>query len=101
MWIVMDSSAHMPQSCKGRYRRVAVVQLNQYYAAHNLVPKMISLHARGVLRIRDLGKHSVGSTARCAFQRACADAERLCFELNNAKTVEAGDAILMSWGGSA
>jgi predicted carbohydrate-binding protein with CBM5 and CBM33 domain len=101
MWIVMTSSAKMPSSCWGRYLNVALVQLNQHYAAHGLIPAMISENARGVLRIRHLGHHNSGSTDRCAAARVIARAEQMAQDLNNAPTVEAGDSILMSWGGSA
>jgi hypothetical protein len=101
MWIVMTSSAHMPNSCRGRYRNVALVKLNQHYTAHGIRPAMISGRARGVLQISDMGHHSVGKTERCGYNRALAEANRRAFELNNTPTVEAGDALLMSWGGSA
>ena len=48
-----------------------------------------------------MGKHNVGSTARAAYQRNLAEAERRADMLNNAPTVEAGDELLASWGGSA
>jgi len=101
MWIVMVSSAHMPNSCWGRYGNVALVQLNQEYTARGLWPKMISSRARGVLRVIHMGKHHVGSTERCAFNRIVLRAEKRADELNNTPTVEAGDTLLMSWGGSA
>ncbi len=74
MWIVMTSSAKMPSSCWGRYTNVALVQLNQEYTALNKRPKMISEHARGVLRIRHLGHHAEGKTERCGAARALARA---------------------------
>jgi hypothetical protein len=45
MYIVMDRSAHMPNSCKGRYRRVGVVKTD------GTAPKMLSYRARGVVRV--------------------------------------------------
>ena len=98
MWIVMTSAAHMPSSCSGQYKNVALVQLNQHYTARNMVPKMISERARGVLRVRHYGHHNVGKTARSAFYRVLAEAERHAAELNNAAPVE---HAFMSWGGSA
>ena len=100
MWIVMTACAAMPQSCKGRYRRVVLVQLNQHFAAHGLRPAMISERARGVLRIVDMGKHNVGVTDRCAYARRLAEAERRAYELNNLPTSDASE-LLTTWGGSA
>ena len=100
MWIVMTSAACMPQSCKGRYRNVALVQLNQHYTAHDLCPAMISERARGVLRVIRMGHHSVGKTVRCAYARALVEAERRAAELNNAAPTEV-DALLFTWGESA
>ncbi|MCS3727240.1 hypothetical protein [Bradyrhizobium betae] len=77
-WIVMTASGQMPSRCKGRYRRVAVVEIEEA----GIVPKMISERAKGVRRIvRDYGPKSVGKTEACAYQRtlvvANAFAERL------------------------
>src|SRR4249920_3537810 len=99
MWIVMTSCAAMPSSCKGTYRRVAIVQLTQKYTARNLRPKMISARARGVVRLMDLGHHNVGKTPRAAYQRTLAEAEKRAYQLNNTAPADAGE--LMSWGGSA
>lgn len=100
MWIVMSSSAHMPASCRGSYRNVALVQLNQEFTSHDRTPKMISARARGVLRLVHMGHHFDGTTDRCAFARTEAEAQRRAFALNNAAPDAAGD-LLMSWGGSA
>jgi hypothetical protein len=101
MWIVMTSSAKMPNSCWGRYRNIAIVEVGYYDYNRGSRPAMISTRARNVLRVRNLGHHNVGKTERCAYRRALADAERLAYQLNNTPTVEAGEDILMSWGGSA
>jgi hypothetical protein len=74
MWIVMTSSAAMPSSCMGTYRRVAIVKLCMDYAIAGLEPKMISARARGVEAIRDYGHQNVGKTERCAYRRALAEA---------------------------
>lgn len=78
-YIVMTSSAHMPSSCMGRYKNVAIVEVEN----ENTVPKMISERARGVVRIvRHYGPQSVGKTARCAFERALREARSECDHLN-------------------
>jgi hypothetical protein len=98
MWIVMTASASMPANCKGRYQRIALVKLDQYYTANQLTPKMISERALGVIGIFDMGKHHVGATPRCASAKAYAEAVKRAHELNNARD-EA--TVIMSWGGSA
>ena len=82
MWIVMHRSAKMPNSVKSPYRRVAVVKITDDLATAGLEPKMISTHARGVLQVRDLGKHHVGRTARSGYQRTLVEAAAIAAELN-------------------
>lgn len=98
--IVMTSSAHMPSSCKGRYRNVAIVQLTQEYTAKGLIPKMISEHARGVLRVVRCTKHSVGKTEKCSYQRALKQAETDAQRMNDAGSA-AELSSLWTMGGSA
>ncbi len=107
MWIVMTSSAKMPNSCWGQYRNVALVYLNQEYTATGKVPKLISERARGVARLSTVGRgvirmghHHVGRTARSAYHRALAEAERRAHALNNLMP-QAYPAELITWGGSA
>ena len=71
------------------------------HTACDLVPARISEYAKGILRLIDMGNHNDGKTPRCAYQRILAEAQRRADALNNAETVEAGDAMLMAWGGSA
>lgn len=101
MWVVMTSSAQMPNSCWGKYRRVALVLLTQEYTARNMRPAMISSRARGVVRLEDMGHHSVGKTDRCAYARTLKEATRRAHDLNNAPCTSQYDEMLMSWGGSA
>jgi hypothetical protein len=82
MWIVMTSSAQMPSKCWGQYRRVALVQLTQEYTAKDWRPKMLSVRARGVVRLIDYGHHNVGLTERCAYRRTLKEAEARAKELN-------------------
>ncbi len=96
MCIVMTSSAKMPNSCWGTYRRVAVVQLNQHYTAHGLRPKMISERAKGVLRVIDLGNHNVGKTDRCAWARKMREAQETADRLNNDREIAAGELLITS-----
>lgn len=100
MHIVMTASAKMPSSCKGRYGKVAVVQLNQHYTAQGLRPKMISDRAKGILRIVwQSGPQNMGTTPKCGFQRALAEAHRYAEELNNIRDV--ADAATLIAPGSA
>ena len=81
-FIVVSSSAKMPSSCWGRYRRVAVLEINDECPAGG--PRMISERARGVVQIvRTWEKCSVGKAqVRCAYTRAMAEAAALAAELN-------------------
>ena len=79
-FMVMQANACMPGNCWGRYKRVAVVEIEDGFKGR---PKMISRRARGVARVVALwDKQSVGKTARCAFRQALAAAEALCARLN-------------------
>ena len=69
--------------------------------ARDIEPARISERTWGILRLIDMCNHSVGTTPRAAYQRTLAEAERRADALNNAPTVEAGDELLASWGGSA
>jgi len=102
MYIVMESSAHMPASCKAPYRRIAVVQLNQDYTAHDRLPKMISERARGILRIvRDYPiVPAAGKTERSGLVQTRKAARELADRLNNAGD-QATVQDLIGAGGSA
>ncbi len=73
-YIVMTSSAHMPNSCWGRYRNVAVVEVDP-----GARPKMISERARGVRRIvwSATRLHAGSESPRTAYGKALARAEAL------------------------
>ena len=78
-FVVMTASTHMPNSVRAPYRRVAVVELTEA----GVVPKMISLRARGVARIVCTWERlSVGLTDRCAYRRGLAEAVAMAAELN-------------------
>jgi hypothetical protein len=89
-----------PNSCWGQYRNVAVVQVLSYDCNRGIIPKMLSRRAKGVLRIRHLGHHSVGKTDRCAYRQALKRAEQLAYELNNAGDAATVEDIIGA-GGSA
>lgn len=77
-YIVQTASAKMPASCWGKYRHVAVMEVES-----DTVPAMISTRARGVRRIvQTWERRNVGTTDRCAFKRALAEASRLAAQLN-------------------
>ena len=78
-FIVQTAAAPMPNSCWGEYRRVAVLEVD---ANKNCV-SMISERARGVKRIvRTWEKCNVGTTERCAYDRAVKAARELAASLN-------------------
>lgn len=84
-WVVMTSSAKMPSRVQAEYRNIALVKRTEEYANANLMPKMISTHARGVEIVRHLGHFHVGRTPRGAFQKAFYAAEEQAAALNAAK----------------
>jgi hypothetical protein len=79
-FIVMTASAKMPSSCRGVYRKVAILEV-----AHGVTPKMISERAKGVVRMVALedklhaGRDGGPGTA---YAKALRDATRLCNALN-------------------
>jgi hypothetical protein len=79
-YIVMHACAPMPTSCWGEYRRVAVVELEPGFDGR---PKFIGEHARGVARVvKTWEKMHVGSTSRCAFQKALSSAKEMADRMN-------------------
>ncbi len=73
-FIIQTASAQMPNSCWGTYKRVAVLEV----ASNVQRASMISRRARDVVRVIDTWeKLNVGTTERCAYARALADAEAL------------------------
>jgi len=80
-FLVMDKAANMPSSCWGTYRRVAVVELEPGFDDY---PKMISTRARGVKRVvKTWERRHVGTTSRCAFERALSEALDMARALEN------------------
>ena len=78
MFIIMTATAKMPNSCWGRYMRVAVVETD------GTRPKMISERARGVVRIVQTWERRNASTRgpNTAFARATREAADLVAKLN-------------------
>lgn len=73
VYLIQTSSAHMPNSCWGRYRNVAILEVDSILRRH---VSMISDRARGVVEVyQHLGHHHVGTTDRCAYAKALAQAE--------------------------
>lgn len=78
-FVVMSSAACMPASCWGRYRKIAVVELD----GTTDYPKMISIRARGVKRVvRVWDRLFHGKTDACAFGVALSAAEAMAERLN-------------------
>lgn len=68
--VVISSSEHMPNSCKGTYRRLAILTVYP-----DSVPHEISERPKCVIQvIRGWRKLNVGSTGKCAFNRALVEA---------------------------
>lgn len=78
-YIVQTACEKMPSTCRGVYRKVAVLEVVDGCEKAS----MISEHSKDVIRIvREWRKLSVGKTPRSAFARAKAEADALCAELS-------------------
>lgn len=83
-FVVLDKAAKMPNSCWGKYRRVAVLEVRA-----GSIPAMISRRARGVVRVVATWERcNVGKTDRCAFDRALSEAHDLARQLNSGNAPE-------------
>ncbi len=78
-FIAQTAAARMPDSCWGKYRRVAVLEVD----ADRLSVSMISERATGCHRVVETWERlHVGTTERCAYQVALAEAEAMVAEMN-------------------
>ena len=77
-FIVKTATAKMPGSCRGRYGKVAVIELKPGFDGC----RMISNRARGVARIVQLWDRQHAEGVNTAFRRAEAEAEALANHLN-------------------
>jgi hypothetical protein len=90
-YIVQTAAAPMPNSCWGVYRRVAVLEVEPGIERVT----MISDRARGVVRVVQTWEAlNVGSTERCAYERALRAAATLIEHLE-ALTARAHHAEVM------
>lgn len=95
-FIVQTASAYMPSSCWGVYRRVGVLEVDLGLRHVS----QISERARGCARVvRTWERLNVGKTARCAYDRALDEAERLAAELNAAAYPGTMAGVVGSLGG--
>jgi hypothetical protein len=79
-YIVMTASAKMPSSCRGIYRKVAVVEVEA-----GVQPKMISEHAKGVVRIVALWDKRHAGGPKSAYQLAIVAADQMAKDLTEGK----------------
>ena len=89
-FIVMTANAAMPASCKGRYGKVAVCEVEI-----GIRPKMISERAKGMVRIVSLRQPLHWGGPGSAFAKAKDDAERLAKGLNLEAAMKRGQAIVI------
>jgi len=81
--IIQTASAHMPHSCWGVYRRVAVLRVDKGLESVS----MISTRARGCHEVVETWEAlNCGKTDRCAYSRALVEAEALVTELNDERS---------------
>lgn len=76
-FVVQTATANMPNSCWGRYIRVAVLEVEKGTA-----PKMISSRAHGVVRVVRTWEKCHDGGPRSASARAIAEARELAASLN-------------------
>ena len=85
-YIVASSRAKMPTTCWGRYRRVAVLEVEDGVSS----VAMISDRARGCVRVvRTWERLYEGTTERCAYRVALSEAWELAEALNAGEGVPA------------
>ena len=78
-YITKTATAHMPNSCWGRYGKVAVIEVEP--GVKDVA--MISDRARGAIRVVEVWDRQFwGKSNRCAFAIALAEAEALAASLN-------------------
>lgn len=77
---VLTAAAQMSGSCRGVYKRVAVVKVDHHEHPAGFVPKTIR-EGRGVEIVRAWERLSVGKTERCAYQIALRHAATLAINL--------------------
>jgi hypothetical protein len=83
--IVMEASSTPSANCWGRYKRVAVVIIDtdELRANGRELPSSISKRSIGVVRIVQTWENcNVGTSERCAYRRALAEAEELATATN-------------------
>ena len=81
-FVVVSSAACMPNSCWGTYKRVGVLEVAADVDERRLT---IDVRRKGVVRVVSTWeKLNVGHTARCAYQRALAEAREMAASLNAA-----------------
>jgi hypothetical protein len=78
-YIVQTAAARMPSTCKGKYRRVAVLEVRDGVQRAS----MISDRSKDVIRVvATWERRNVGLTSRCAYERAKAAARAIVAEEN-------------------
>lgn len=78
-FVVKTSTAKMPAGCYGRYRHVALMEVE----AGAPFPKMISTHAKGVVRIvLKTSRLHVGFTMKSEYRQILREYEMIADELN-------------------
>jgi hypothetical protein len=78
---IVVSSACMPNSCWGVYKRVALVRIDHHERVSGFMPKVIR-EGRGIKIERVWDKLNVGTTDRCAFKVALREATELLADLS-------------------
>ena len=82
-YITQIASAQKPSSCKGKYIRIAVLEVNEGVQRAS----MISEKSRDIVRIVRIWEMvNVGTTPRAANHRVMAEAQKLAETLNQGES---------------
>ena len=83
---LVTSRACMPPSCRGDYRRVAILRVDRHEHVTDWAPLTIR-EQRGVEIVQTWEKCNVGKTERCAYKRALAAAAAKLYALTQQDTI--------------
>ena len=93
-YIVQTAAAKMPSSCKGEYRRVAVLEVKNGVKKASFI-SVISKDVKRVIRVWE--RLNVGTSDRCAYAVALKEAEALVEKLNDALIYDLRTADCGGW----
>ena len=85
---LLIAAANMGSSCKGVYKRIAILRVDHHEREIGYVPKTIRA-VRGVEIVRTWERLNVGKTERCAYKVALAEAQQALTDMRAETRAEA------------